>query len=556
MADLEESGYNENLEFGSGVSSDLATLGDGGPGIGSSSSNELQNPTLNVVGASEIQGGDLIDGINIARRSHIRGGQTDWNEGEGFWLGWYQPGMDYRFSIGEGSTGNNFMTWDGTDFAVSGDLATQLTFEAGAAIDQGAAVCVAEIEFNKLVATEDARVLESAGTTNYGTDTTAVIGSTNASNTGKSEFFVKFDVSNIGSSDSETNAVIRLAVDSYNTDLGSSYEFQVHEVTSSWTEGAVTWNTKPSYSATAETSTWEIATTWALTDDFLEESAGLHYAYINISSLYRDWQDGTSTNNGVVIRLVDRGTGAEDTGAIINGTVRTSEHATTATRPTLLVGQLSPDVGKVYESNTNEFKTSFGQLGIAKNAALTGENVTVQFSGKASPILSGLTKGKRYRILNSDGAVAFGSPLGYGQMGIALDSDTLLLNINATNRKLFDEFEMTASGATAIDISNTLIIPAPFIPSQIIFQGVITYNNVDRSHVTGTWTASTGNLSSGYDNTTGTYYSSNRLAVDDIAGATIRMHVQSTSSSGVILQIAISTDGTQGGIKGSFLFAE
>lgn len=53
--------------------------------------------------------------LTIDSNGFIRGGQTDWNTGTGFWLG-YSGGF-YKFSIGSSTVG---MTWDGTSLNISG----------------------------------------------------------------------------------------------------------------------------------------------------------------------------------------------------------------------------------------------------------------------------------------------------------------------------------------------------------------------------------------------------------------------------------------------------
>lgn len=59
----------------------------------------------------------LIDGTAVFNAS-IRGGQTDFDTGTGYFLG--LSGGDYKFSIGNQST--NFMTWDGTYLKLKGSF--------------------------------------------------------------------------------------------------------------------------------------------------------------------------------------------------------------------------------------------------------------------------------------------------------------------------------------------------------------------------------------------------------------------------------------------------
>lgn len=57
-------------------------------------------------------------GINTGTTGHIRGGQTDFNTGTGYFLGY--SGGAYKLSIGMGGATSNNLTWDGTNLTVNG----------------------------------------------------------------------------------------------------------------------------------------------------------------------------------------------------------------------------------------------------------------------------------------------------------------------------------------------------------------------------------------------------------------------------------------------------
>lgn len=59
------------------------------------------------------------ESIVLTDTAHIRGGQTSWNVGAGFFLGYETDA--YRFSIGNGTT--KYMTWDGSNLNINGTLA-------------------------------------------------------------------------------------------------------------------------------------------------------------------------------------------------------------------------------------------------------------------------------------------------------------------------------------------------------------------------------------------------------------------------------------------------
>lgn len=57
--------------------------------------------------------------ITLDATSHIKGGQTAFNTGTGFFLGY--ESADYKFSIGDGGT-SDFLTWDGSTLKVRGNV--------------------------------------------------------------------------------------------------------------------------------------------------------------------------------------------------------------------------------------------------------------------------------------------------------------------------------------------------------------------------------------------------------------------------------------------------
>ena len=63
----------------------------------------------------QVKGG----GITLQRGGAIKVGQTDYNVGSGFSLGY--SGNNYKFSIGNSATGN-YLTWDGNTLSVAGSI--------------------------------------------------------------------------------------------------------------------------------------------------------------------------------------------------------------------------------------------------------------------------------------------------------------------------------------------------------------------------------------------------------------------------------------------------
>ena len=85
----------------------------------------------------------IIDGnITLGPNNFVKGGQTDYNTGTGFFLG-YSSGK-YKFSIGS-STGNS-LTWDGTNLVINGSIAGTATISGTSAstVVSGAAAGTAD----------------------------------------------------------------------------------------------------------------------------------------------------------------------------------------------------------------------------------------------------------------------------------------------------------------------------------------------------------------------------------------------------------------------------
>lgn len=65
--------------------------------------------------------GDLrVDRITITATGYVKGGQTDYNTGTGFWMGYHPSTLTYRFSLGD-SSGNKLL-WDGSTLSITGTI--------------------------------------------------------------------------------------------------------------------------------------------------------------------------------------------------------------------------------------------------------------------------------------------------------------------------------------------------------------------------------------------------------------------------------------------------
>ena len=96
--------------------------------IGNSTGNNAQwdGTNLTVTGgvlASTIVAGD----VQVNTTGNVRGGQSAYNTGAGFFLGY--SGGAYKFSIG--NPAGNYMTWDGSSLLASGQIIDTRSYQAG-----------------------------------------------------------------------------------------------------------------------------------------------------------------------------------------------------------------------------------------------------------------------------------------------------------------------------------------------------------------------------------------------------------------------------------------
>jgi hypothetical protein len=70
---------------------------------------------------------DVDGSITVSATGNIKGGQTAYNTGEGFFLGY--SGGEYKFSLGDPS--GSYLIWDGTNLSMSGSLTNTKPYTTG-----------------------------------------------------------------------------------------------------------------------------------------------------------------------------------------------------------------------------------------------------------------------------------------------------------------------------------------------------------------------------------------------------------------------------------------
>lgn len=162
----------------------------------------------------------------------------------------------------------------------------------------------------------DTRISQLNPTTNYGTGTTFAIGYRPA-NGDVNRTLIKFDISSIGNDANIASAVLSIYAISTDESASATMTYNVHEVTQSWVETSVTWNTQPTFSAEVSGSTSVTSNTTG-------------FKSIDITGLVKDWISGKKTNNGLIIKISNEATGA-------NMNYDSSEGSTSGQRPKLVI---------------------------------------------------------------------------------------------------------------------------------------------------------------------------------------------------------------------------
>jgi len=118
------------------------------------------NATAGYFGSASTRVAIEAAGLNVGTSGSIRGGQTAYNSGTGFFLGY--SGGAYKFSIGSGSTG---LTWDGSALTVNGAVVTDLEPGSEIAIEGWQCTCAFSASDNNTVAWGAGQLILMDGTT-------------------------------------------------------------------------------------------------------------------------------------------------------------------------------------------------------------------------------------------------------------------------------------------------------------------------------------------------------------------------------------------------------
>lgn len=215
----------------------------------------------------------------------------------------------------------------------------------------------------------DTYVFQDSSGTNYGTSIILVTGRDGTPPNGRYRSLLKFDLSSVGSPSVE-QAKLRLFLEATG---GGGYpalnQVAAHRVTSTWSEGTVTYGTAPTFNPVAEDVADLYSTGWYEWD---------------ITSLVNDWLSGAQTNHGLLLKHADES--ATDTARNF-----TSSDGSASQRPMLRVQESGTEFGLVAKATTpgaGECGVAYDRACLRFNAADAGKSIEVDYWGTGAPVLA------------------------------------------------------------------------------------------------------------------------------------------------------------------------
>ena len=326
-------------------------------------------------------------GINCGTTGYIRGGQTDYFTGTGFFLGY--SGAAYKFSIGSST---QYLTWDGSNLALAGNLQSVRNYTAGMALSAGNAILIGN--------NTDTNIVGNTTTSTAETTTFGDVG-------GNSIVAQRFTVPATAGGELITKIEIRIKK------IGSPTYNVVMEVQTDGLAGQ-----QPS--GTVSISCGTLAGT-SITTSFANYTFTFSASVLSASTAY--WivlyRSGSADNsnyyeiNGVAAGAGDRVARYDGSWTYLN---RITYHQ---------VNQKFL-IGSCYKTGAGTTRTSNTFAGYAMVAGTYGNSVSTQVSGVY--ITTGLSGGSVYYLSDTFGAIATSAGTVSKKVGLALSSTDLSIN--------------------------------------------------------------------------------------------------------------------------------
>ena len=288
-------------------------------------------------------------------------------------------------------------------------LQTSVAKTAGENIAIRDCVCMGHAGVDTTVTVlEDTWANEASAATNYSTDTTFKTGIDTSS---KNRYgYIKIVIPASITNSDISSVVLRLSVSSGGK-IDNSLTLNVYRLTSALVEENVTWNVKPTNDAGSSGSSGAITSVPALAS----------WVEIDITQLFKDWNDNTYANEGMLIKASSAGGGD-------NYLSFSTKEAGSSVQPKLEITGWA-DKTKAYKADSDDWEGVIGTIGFAVAAITSAASGKIQTSGIMGGF-SGLTPGKSYYIDTTAGGITTTPGVGGGRKKVGIAVSTTELDID------------------------------------------------------------------------------------------------------------------------------
>ena len=342
--------------------------------------------TINATGGYLGAGTALITestGLNAGITGHVRGGQTDYNTGTGFFLGY--SGAAYKFSVGNATT--DYLLWDGTTLDITAQRLTRF-FTAGENVTAG-----------------DCLVLSNGGSFELASNTTGSNANTITTTAWTSQSFttsanaITIEKVTIGFQNATTtgNENLRVSIRANSGGQPTGADLGSKDVTASVANTGTTW------------------VTFTFDTPVAVSASTIYHIIIRESSEIGDANTGVIRNNN------------GSTGA--NTSANSGSTWSASNGPLYYkVYEIATIVGRIYKADADTADVARNDfIGFCKTTTAAAGSCPVVVAGVATG-LSGLSIGSKYYASNTAGGVATSAGSVSIKVGRAVSATEMLIN--------------------------------------------------------------------------------------------------------------------------------
>lgn len=298
---------------------------------------------------------------------------------------------------------------------------------------------------------KDTWVDEDNPTTNYGSSSDLTLQTLDAGGGEIAEIYVKFDLTSVPDTDDNIYQVLLRLRCVDNSIDNSTWDIGVKNITSAWTEGTVTWNTKPTTStAVYGTETMSSAT------------ATPFWVDVDITELYMGWIDGSVDDTYGLCIYID----SSDVSGAVDSSVDFESNDGDADYSPRLIVYHQGDKTKLYKTNANNGNNTYKVKGVAIHAASSdGDPLIVQTAGHYRGwAASTLIANKKYYLADTEGEMSDSPGTYFKPVAVGIDADEMIIDIKPGFH--VQQFEIDGTAATPLFQTGSLYTTTGFRPSR------------------------------------------------------------------------------------------